>query len=489
MAEENLSVKIETDAKALEKFRNKLQEIAKTSEDIKKVSNAFSSIVAAVSAFSAGLNQSRGSLDSLNKAASLPNFSELKNVIEEQILPIISKLALGISAVAAAFTIITGPIGLTVTAILALGVAITLLLNNLDMSKYTIAAIVSGIKINFLQLVQQELANVKTNTLKEIELKQALLDVEKQINEDRKKDIDARISYEKAQFDEFNNKQKQDTLMLEQQQIKERLAASEKGSAEYYALRQREYENQKELNELGNYEFVSGWALAFEEIINQTTNWKEVFMGIYNELVSSISQTIQNLVDGQIDTWGKFGMAVTNIWRTLKDSIIKALTDIIAKELAAFAVEKTIALGKSVLNAIVGATDAGAKDPNPYTKVVTAAIVLAGLMAIANMAGAFEQGGIIGGNSWNGDNMIARVNSGEMILNKNQQANLWNLANGAGIESNGNAPITINQNIEITSSIGGLSSLTQAIRRGTLEALEFAGVTYNVGAKQSGVAL
>jgi hypothetical protein len=85
--------------------------------------------------------------------------------------------------------------------------------------------------------------------------------------------------------------------------------------------------------------------------------------------------------------------------------------------------------------------------------------------------------------------MIARVNSGEMILNKQQQANLWNLANGAGIMSNENAPITINQNIEVNSGIGDLSSLTQAIRRGTLEALEFAGVTYNVGAKQSGVAL
>jgi hypothetical protein len=33
---------------------------------------------------------------------------------------------------------------------------------------------------------------------------------------------------------------------------------------------------------------------------------------------------------------------------------------------------------------------------------------------------AFETGGIIGGNSYHGDKLVARVNSGEMILNGRQ---------------------------------------------------------------------
>lgn len=40
------------------------------------------------------------------------------------------------------------------------------------------------------------------------------------------------------------------------------------------------------------------------------------------------------------------------------------------------------------------------------------------------------QGGIVGGNSPQGDNILVGLNSGEMVLNKTQQANLFNLING-----------------------------------------------------------
>ena len=44
-------------------------------------------------------------------------------------------------------------------------------------------------------------------------------------------------------------------------------------------------------------------------------------------------------------------------------------------------------------------------------------------------AGDYASGGIVPGNSYSGDNLTANVNSGEMILNQEQQANLWNLIN------------------------------------------------------------
>lgn len=47
-------------------------------------------------------------------------------------------------------------------------------------------------------------------------------------------------------------------------------------------------------------------------------------------------------------------------------------------------------------------------------------------------AGAFASGGIVQGSSFTGDRNIIRVNSGEMILNRKQQRNLFNLLNGGG---------------------------------------------------------
>ena len=47
-------------------------------------------------------------------------------------------------------------------------------------------------------------------------------------------------------------------------------------------------------------------------------------------------------------------------------------------------------------------------------------------------AGAFAEGGIVGGSSFYGDKLLARVNSGELILNQDQQRNLYGMINNAG---------------------------------------------------------
>ena len=63
---------------------------------------------------------------------------------------------------------------------------------------------------------------------------------------------------------------------------------------------------------------------------------------------------------------------------------------------------------------------------------MTAGIQYAAVEASKPAPPQFEQGGIVPGSSYSGDNMLARVNSGEMILNQQQQAQLFNQANGGG---------------------------------------------------------
>ena len=63
---------------------------------------------------------------------------------------------------------------------------------------------------------------------------------------------------------------------------------------------------------------------------------------------------------------------------------------------------------------------------------VAAGAQLAAVIASQPAPPQFEQGGIVPGSSYTGDNMLARVNSGEMILNQQQQSQLFNMANGGG---------------------------------------------------------
>lgn len=80
--------------------------------------------------------------------------------------------------------------------------------------------------------------------------------------------------------------------------------------------------------------------------------------------------------------------------------------------------------------AITNATASGASMPFPYNLIAIAAGVAAVVAALASVSGAFANGGIVGGSSPSGDKLLARVNSGEMILNGAQQSRLFNFING-----------------------------------------------------------
>lgn len=86
-------------------------------------------------------------------------------------------------------------------------------------------------------------------------------------------------------------------------------------------------------------------------------------------------------------------------------------------------------------NTTAEVTNAGAKAMSAHAGIPFAGVALgiAGVAAIvAAMASMpkFATGGIVGGSSFTGDNVLARVNSGEMILNAGQQANLFGMLNG-----------------------------------------------------------
>ena len=107
-------------------------------------------------------------------------------------------------------------------------------------------------------------------------------------------------------------------------------------------------------------------------------------------------------------------------------------------------------IGINTASAIVNALSTAG---NIYAGIAMAAIVGAMGGAQLGIAAAnrpkppsFEKGGIVPGASYSGDNVIARVNSGEMILTRNQQASLWNMLSGKSSASSG-INMTINNSV------------------------------------------
>lgn len=68
-----------------------------------------------------------------------------------------------------------------------------------------------------------------------------------------------------------------------------------------------------------------------------------------------------------------------------------------------------------------------------------AAFAIAGLAQVASMIAqihslsGYAEGGIVGGDSTHGDTILARLNTGEMVLNKRQQRNLFNVLDNGGV--------------------------------------------------------
>ena len=175
--------------------------------------------------------------------------------------------------------------------------------------------------------------------------------------------------------------------------------------------------------------------------------------GIGN-VVNSI-ESLSNALANGADAWTVF-MGVVDTATTILQTVgsvmtaVNTITELLGATTAATAAIDTAATSQEVANsqakvaansaeAISGATKSGAQLPFPLNIVAIAAGLAAVIAGIA-MIGSFADGGVIGGNSFHGDNMFARVNAGEMILNNKQQGNLFRLLDGGGVASNNGTP-------------------------------------------------
>lgn len=205
-----------------------------------------------------------------------------------------------------------------------------------------------------------------------------------------------------------------------------------------------------------------------KELRTGTYGGVKSIIGSADNIASSFERVGEVLSDEDATAWERI-MAAWEAMTSLSDAfiqtieIIERLTQVkemLAKaELAEAAASDTVT-GKKVANAAAsmtadaaettsavanaetkvaaktaeGAASAGASAaslPFPWNLVAIGGAIAAALAAFA-MIPRFEKGGIVGGNSTQGDKILARLNSGEMVLNKGQQGTLYGLLNNQG---------------------------------------------------------
>lgn len=215
----------------------------------------------------------------------------------------------------------------------------------------------------------------------------------------------------------------------------------------------------KELGE-GIWDNITGIATAAERLSNSWKTFKdtmedtdssgwEKFLSVFTTIIS----TLETLV---------------GIYKTLETALAayKALKmGMAAAEQAGLAVEmEKVALLKAEAKAASEAAtakhlEAAASVPYPANLVAiasTSAALAAAFAAIPQ----FSTGGVIPGNSQHGDKILARLNSGELVLNKSQQGALWNMLNAKGTSGG-----TVEFKIKGTELVGVLNNYSKKISK------------------------
>ena len=186
---------------------------------------------------------------------------------------------------------------------------------------------------------------------------------------------------------------------------------------------------------------IDGVVSSFESLsnaINENANAWEIFMGIlqaFESVMSAINTVteIANMLSGISAGVKTAETAATVSASTAQKEKIATDTAAVAPTTAQTVANK--ALEASFLD-LASAEIFAAHASIPFVGVSVATGFIATMLGVqkatkaATLAmAAFETGGIIGGNSYHGDKLIARVNSGEMILNGRQQRNLFDAIN------------------------------------------------------------
>lgn len=162
------------------------------------------------------------------------------------------------------------------------------------------------------------------------------------------------------------------------------------------------------------------------------------------KVIESQQQVIDAVVEtatSYTDAYGSIASSLASYYQAEKKSVQNSnktagekealIEQIEQKERMATLAQIAFSTASSIAQVVADAAKAGWPAMIPII-IGGIATVIASIAAAKNAMSGYAEGGIIPGSSYSGDNVQARVNSGEMILTRKQQKQLFDIANGNG---------------------------------------------------------
>lgn len=315
---------------------------------------------------------------------------------------------------------------------------------------------------------ERELVEMQLAGTREIEELKKRLETEKNLTEEGRTILNQLIIDKQTELD-TQLKEKADTLaeerinaemqrIAEQEQTKLELrkAIAEENSAEMLELQLEELELQQQaelestlLNEEDKYLIVEKYEKLKQALVAETAKKNEEQA---TQMKMQLSASLQTMAKNASSAFGQMSELLEGYGEE-NEKASKAAKAFALMQLATDQAVSISQTARAMVEAVEGATQA-AKYTGPLAPVMLAVYIaeMVGLVlgAVAGQVASikqakgilsgekFESGGIVGGTSFSGDKVVAHVNSGEMILNREQQTRLFDMANyGGGFDYSG----------------------------------------------------
>lgn len=315
---------------------------------------------------------------------------------------------------------------------------------------------------------ERELIEMQIAGTREIEELKKRLETEQNLTEegrailnqliiDKQTELDTQLK-EKADAlaEERINAEMQRIAEQEQTKLELRKAIAEENSAEMLELQLEELELQQQaelentlLNEEEKYLIVEKYEKLKQALVAETAKKNEEQA---TQMKMQLSASLQMMAKNASSAFGQMSELLEGYGEE-NEKASKAAKAFALMQLATDQAVSISQTARAMVEAVQGATQAAAST-GPLAPVMLAVYIaeMVGLVlgAVAGQVASikqakgilsgekFESGGIVGGTSFSGDKVVAHVNSGEMILNREQQTRLFDMANyGGGFDYSG----------------------------------------------------